>query len=83
MSDFFTILHGILVLITAIVAMVTAWLSLKNKSSIKSARSAINEIHILVNNRSEIQDRRIEQLTKVIRESAGVEVPDRPFKEAA
>lgn len=77
MGDWTGLVTAIALLVTAVGTVFTALGTLRNRTAIKENTVAVGEVHTLVNNRSEKQDIRIEQLTKVIEGSLDSEVPDR------
>lgn len=73
------LLVAVALLITALGTLLTAWGTFRTRNAVRETATAVGEVHTLVNARSQQQDQRIEQLTKVIEGSGDSEVPDRNY----
>ena len=66
----------------AVVLILGYWGYRANRKSVAGVKSDVADVHTLVNNRSDQQDQRIEQLTGTLN-TAGVDVPPNPASAAA
>lgn len=66
----------------AVVLVLGYWGYRANRKSVSGVKSDVADVHTLVNNRSDRQDKRIEQLTSTLT-SHGVDVPAKPNGAAA
>ena len=70
-GNLLTTVNGLVLTICAVGSVVSAWATVLNAKKINSAKSQIQEVHILVNNRLDTALEKIARLQDQIKDSNG------------